>query len=82
MGHRLGETAAVKLRHAQAIIEEGELELAGLQHAGNVGVVVGRGEVIPRVGMAPGAREVRAVLRLQKADQYDVAHPLPPDACE
>src|SRR5581483_8005525 len=56
------------------IVEEGELELAGLQHAGDVGVVVGRGEIAARFGVAPGAGEVGAVLRLHEADQDNVAH--------
>jgi hypothetical protein len=71
---RLGEAAAVELGHAEAVVEEGELELARLEDAADAGVVVGRGEIAERVGMAPRAREVRAVLRLQEPDHDHVAH--------
>ena len=70
----LREAPAVELGHAQAVVEERQLELAGLQHPADAGVVVGRQKIAERVGMAPGAREVRAVLRLQKPDHDHVAH--------
>ena len=73
----LGEAPAVELRHAQAVVEERELKLAGLEHPADAGVVVGRHEIVLRVRVAPGAREIRAVLRLQKPDHDHVAH----DAC-
>src|SRR3546814_10820499 len=53
-----------------------EVELARLQHAGDVLVVVHRQEVGARIGMAPRGREIGAVLRLQEADQGHLAHRL------
>ena len=46
----LREAPAVELRHAQAVVEEGQLELAGLQHPADAGVVVGRQKVAERSG--------------------------------
>ena len=58
------EASAVEFRHAEAVIEEGQLKLARLEHPADVCVVVWRREIAPRVGVAPGAREIRAVLCL------------------
>ena len=54
----LREASTVKLRHAEAVIEEGELELARLQHLTDMRIIVGRGEVVSRVGVTPGAGEI------------------------
>ena len=75
---RFREAPAMELRHAQPVVEEGELELASLQHAADARVIVGGEKVAHGVGMAPGAREVRAVLRLQKPDQDHLAHDASP----
>src|SRR5262249_14032299 len=50
------------------------MELPLLQHPADMPVVV-RGPRIPaRMRMAPGAREIRAILRLQEGDQGHLAH--------
>src|SRR5262249_48916074 len=49
-------------------------KLAVLEDFADVGVVVGRGKVVARVRMPPGASEIRAVLRLQKTHHHNVAH--------
>src|SRR5262245_19131503 len=61
---------AIAIGHDQAIIKEGDVELARLEDAGNLLVVSGRMSVIARFRVSPGARQVRAVLRLQKADHH------------
>ena len=65
---RVRVIAAVAVGHGQAVVEEGHVELAGLQDARNLLVVVGRMGVVARLRVTPGARQVRAVLRLQEAD--------------
>ena len=66
--------APVHVRHRQSVVEEAEMELAVLQHPADVPVVVGRPGVGARLRMAPGAREIGAVLRLQEGDQGHLAH--------
>ena len=70
--------AAVAVRHRQAIVEEADMELPGLQHAGDVTIVVGGHEVGRGFRMAPGADEVRAVLGLQEGHECHLAHRLSP----
>ena len=72
--HGLRKAPAVELRHAEAVVEEGQLELAGLEHPADMGVIVGRRKIAARVGVAPGAREIRAVLCLQEPHHDHVAH--------
>src|SRR5215469_1271934 len=66
--------ASIHVRHGQAIIEKAEMEFAGFQHAANVTVEIRRPAVTARLRMAPGARQIGAVLRLQKTDQNHLAH--------
>ena len=80
VAHRLGEVVAEAVRHREAVVEEREMELAVLQGAGDPAVVLGGHEVARGFGVTPRRGEVRAVLRLQKADHGDsaVRHPAPP----
>ena len=66
--------AAVHVRHRQPVVEKAEMKLALLQHAADVPVEIRRPAIGARLRMAPGAREVGAVLRLQEADQDHLAH--------
>src|SRR6516164_6611072 len=50
------------------------MELALLQYPANMPVVVRRPGIGARMRMAPGAREIRAILRLQEGDQGHLAH--------
>ena len=61
---------AVAVGHGEAVVEEGHVELAGLQDAGDLLVVVGGMGIVARLRMPPGARQVRAVLRLQEPDHH------------
>ena len=70
--------AAVAVRHRQAIVEEADMKLPGLQYAGDVPVVVGGHEVRRGLRMAPGADEVRAVLGLEEGHECHLAHRLSP----
>ena len=72
----VGVIASVHVRHRQAIVEKAEMEFARLKHAANVTVEIRRPAVGARLWMAPGACEIGAVLRLQKADQDHLAHGL------
>ncbi len=74
VGNGMAVIAAVHVRHRQAVIEKAEVKLALLQHAADVPVEVGRPAIGARLRMAPGTREVRAILRLQKADHDHLAH--------
>ena len=82
VAHRLGEVVAEAVRHRKAIIEECEVELAVLEGAGDPPVVLRRHEVAGGFGVTPRRGEVRAVLRLQKADHgYPaVRHPTLPSS--
>ena len=71
---RVRVVAPVHVGHRQAVVEEAEMELAVLQHAADMPVVVRRPGIGARLRVAPGAREVRAVLRLQEGDQGHLAH--------
>src|SRR5262249_46574409 len=66
--------AAVHVRHRQAVVEEAEVKPALFQHAADVSIELRRPAVGARLRVAPGAREIAAVLRLQEADQDDLAH--------
>ncbi len=66
--------AAIHVRHRQPVVEEAEMKLALLQHAADVPVKIRRPRVGARLWMAPGTGEVRAVLRLQKADHDHLTH--------
>ena len=65
---------AVELGHSEPVVEEGELELAGLEHLADVAIEVGRHEIGAGVGMAPRGGKVGAVLRLQESDQRHLSH--------
>jgi hypothetical protein len=74
VAHRVGVVVPVHVRHRQPVIEEAEVEFAFLEHAAEVAVVVRRPGIGARLRVAPGAREVGAVLRLQEGDQGHLAH--------
>jgi len=74
----MGVIASIHIRHRQAIVEEAEMEFAGLQYAADVTVEIRRPAVGARLRMAPGTGEIGAVLRLQKANQNHLAHGLYP----
>ncbi len=74
VGDGVRMVAAEAVRHRQAVVEEADMELSGLQHARDVPVVVGGHEVGRRLGMAPGADEIRAVLGLQEGHECHLAH--------
>src|SRR5215468_9251378 len=50
------------------------MELPLLEHAADMPVVVRGPTIAARLRMAPGTREVRAILRLQEGDQGHLAH--------
>ena len=78
----VGVVVAVAVGHGQAVVEERHVELAGFEDAGDFLVVVGRMGVVARFRMAPGARQVRAVLRLQEAHHHHLPrHVLSPRPC-
>jgi hypothetical protein len=58
---------AIAIGHGQAIVKESDVKLAGFEDAGNLLVVIGRMGVIARLRVTPGARQVRAILRLQES---------------
>src|SRR3954467_14993828 len=60
--------------HREPVVEEAEVELPGLQDAGDLLEVVGREEVGAAVRVAPGRCQGGAVLRLQEADQVHLSH--------
>src|SRR5262249_9885082 len=78
MRDRFGKASAMELRHAEPVIEESQLELTGLEHSADMGVVVGRGIIDARKRMPPRAREIRTVLRLQEPHQDHFAHATSP----
>src|SRR5262249_49149995 len=69
VAHRLREVVAVAIGHGQPVVEERELELAGLERAADPLIVLGGEEVLRGRRVAPRGRVVRAVLGLQKGDQ-------------
>jgi hypothetical protein len=72
--HRIGMVAAIHVRHSQPVVEEADVELALLQHAGDVLVVFRRISVRPRVRVPPRSGQGGAILRLQESDEVDLAH--------
>src|SRR5258708_30692711 len=50
------------------------MELPFLEHTANMPVVVRGPSIAARLRMAPGTREIRAILRLQEGDQGHLAH--------
>jgi len=70
----VGVIAPIHVRHRQAIVEETEVKLPLLQDAPDIPVIITRPAIGARSRMAPGAREIGAVLRLQKTDQNHLAH--------
>ena len=70
---RLLHVVAVAVGHREAVVEEGEVELAGLQGAGDALEVLGREEVARGVRVAPRSGVVRAVRRLEKGDELHLA---------
>ena len=67
--HRVRVGTAIDIRQCQPVVEEGEMELAGLQDLGDPPVVAGGEEVAGRFRVAPGGGVVGAVLRLEEAHQ-------------
>ena len=67
--HRLLVVVAVAVGHRQPVVEEGQVELALLQRAGDALVVLRRHEIGHGLRMPPRRRIVRAVLRLQERHQ-------------
>jgi hypothetical protein len=76
VGHGVRMIAAETVRHRQAIVEEADMELAGLEHASDVAVVVRGHEAGRGIRMPPGADEVGAVLGLQEGHESHLAHRL------
>ena len=66
VAHRLREVVAVAVGHGQAVVEEGQVELARLQRARDALVVLGGEEVRRGRRMPPRGRVVRAVLGLEE----------------
>ena len=77
VAHRFGEVVPEAVGHREAVVEERQVELAVLQGAGDPPVVLRGHEVARGFRVTPRRGEVRAVLRLQKADHGDpaVRHP-------
>src|SRR5262245_39995761 len=74
---------AVTIGHGQAIVKEGDVELASFEDARDLLVIFSRMGVVARLRMSPGARQVRAVLRLQEADHHHLPrHISSPEICE
>src|SRR5262249_15195092 len=65
------------IRHRQAIVKEGDVKLASFEDTGDLLVIFGRMGVIARLRVSPGARQVGAVLRLQKADHHHLPRHIP-----
>ena len=76
VGHGVRMIAAETVRHRQAIVEEADMELAGLEHAADVAIVVRGHEAGRGIRMPPGADEVGAVLGLQEGHESHLAHRL------
>jgi hypothetical protein len=70
----MGVIAPIHVRHRKPIVEKAEMELAGFQHAANMAVEIRRPAIGARLRVTPGAREVGAILRLQKANHDHLAH--------
>src|SRR5262249_15525522 len=70
----VGMVAPVHVRHRQPVVEEAEMEFPFLQHAPEMPVIIRRPGIGARERVAPGAREIGAVLRLQEGDQGHLAH--------
>jgi hypothetical protein len=66
----VGVVVAVTVRHREAIVEERHVEFAGFENARDLLVVIRRHGVVAGFRMSPGARQIRAVLRLQEADHH------------
>ena len=73
VAHGFGMVVAVAVGHGQAVVEEGEVELARLERARDALVVVGGEEVLCRGRMPPRGRVVRAVLGLEKGHHRHLA---------
>jgi hypothetical protein len=80
--HGMRVVMAVHVRHRQPVVEEAEMKFSFLQHAADMPIVVGRPGIRARERMAPGAREVGAVLRLQEGDEGHLTHLPGPTRCE
>jgi hypothetical protein len=70
----VGVVATKQVGHGEAIVEEAEVKFAGLEGSTDAAVILGAGEVLPSLGMPPGADEVRAVLGLQEPDKGHLTH--------
>ena len=70
--HRVPVVAAEHVGHRQPVIEEAEIEAARFEHLADVAVVIEARDIVSGVGMPPGGRDGRAVLRLQEAHQHDL----------
>src|SRR6185295_447197 len=64
----------VHVRHREAVVEEGEIELAGLKDPGNVLVVLRRCAVRAGLRVPPGGRQGGAVLGLHEAHECHLSH--------
>ena len=64
----------VDVRHRKPVVEEAEVEFAFFEHPADMPVVVRRPGIGTRLRVAPGARKVGAILRLQKGNQGHLAH--------
>ena len=59
---------AVAIRHRQTIVEECHVKFSGFENPGDLLIVIRRHRIVARFRMAPRARQVGAVLRLQESD--------------
>ena len=66
----MGVIVAVAVRHRQPVVEKRHMEFAGFQDPADLLVVVRRHRIVARLRMAPRARQIGAVLRLQEADHH------------
>ncbi len=74
VGDGMGVVAAEQVGHCQPVVEEAEVEFSGFEGPADAAIILGGGEVLHCLGVAPGADEVGAVLRLQESDQGHLAH--------
>ena len=70
MPDRFPEIVAIAIRYREPVIKERQMELSPLQGPSDVFVIFAREPVRLRRRMAPGGRIIRAILGLQKADQF------------
>ena len=79
----VGVVIAVAIGHRQPVVEKRHVEFSAFQNPADLLIVIRRHRIIARFRMAPRARQIGAVLRLQEADQCHLpchaALPVPAD---